>query len=162
MTLIKNIVVSLSGSEASLLTAKYAIYLSRQLSARLYALYVVDSCSLHELLKTRIFVEIEAVEYERDLKDQGANILERVRKMSELKKVECETMLLKGVVHEEVVNKTRELSADLLVIGELKEVVSRRKIFYDEGERIFRESPCPVVVVKNPEEVERAYKEIEQ
>jgi nucleotide-binding universal stress UspA family protein len=61
-----------------------------------------------------------------------------------------------------VVNKTRELSADLLVIGELKEVVSRREIFYDEGERIFRESPCPVVVVKNPEEVERAYKEIEQ
>jgi nucleotide-binding universal stress UspA family protein len=125
-------------------------------------MYVVDSRSLHELLKTRIFVEIEAVEYERDLKDQGVNILERVRKMSEMKKVECEVMLLKGVVHEEVVNKTRELSADLLVIGELKEVLSRREIFYDEGERIFRESPCPVVVVKNPEEVEKVYREIEQ
>jgi len=159
---IKNIAVSLSGSAASLITAKYAIYLSKQLNAKLYAIYVVDARSLHELLKTRIFVEIEAVEYERDLKDQGINVLERVRKMAEIKKVEYEGLFLKGVVHEEVVNKTRELSADLLVIGELKEVVSRREIFYDEGERIFRESPCPVVVVKNPEEVERLYKELEQ
>ncbi|MCK9614408.1 MAG: universal stress protein [Candidatus Omnitrophica bacterium] len=162
MAKILNIAVSLSGSAASLITAKYAIYLSRQLNAKLYAIYVVDARSLHELLKTRIFVEIEAVEYERDLKDQGVNVIERVRKMAEIKKVEYEGLLLNGVVHEEVVNKVRELSAGLLVIGELKEIVSRREIFYDEGERIFRESPCPVVVVKNPEEVERLYKEVEQ
>lgn len=162
MASIKNIVVSLSGSAASLYTAKYAIYLSKQLNAKLYAVYVVDARSLHELLKSRIFVEIEAVEYERDLKDQGINLLERVKKMAEIKKVEYEGLLLKGVIHEEVVNKVSELSADLLVIGELKEVVSRREIFYDEGERIFRESSCPVVVVKNPEEVERLYRELEQ
>lgn len=162
MVKILNIAVSLSGSAVSLFTAKYAIYLSKQLNAKLYALYVVDARSLHELLKTRIFVEIEAVEYERDLKAQGVNVIERVRKMAEIKKVEYEGLLLTGVVHEEVVSKTRELNADLLVIGELKEVVSRREIFYDEGERIFRESPCPVVVVKNHEEVERLYKELEQ
>ena len=162
MAKILNIAVSLSGSAASLITAKYAIYLSKQLNAKLYAIYVVDDRSLHELLKTRIFVEIEAVEYERDLKDQGVNALERIKKMAEMKKVECETLLLKGVVHEEVVSKTKEFSVDLLVIGELKEIVSRREIFYDEGERIFRESPCPVVVVKNPEHVESLYKELEQ
>lgn len=162
MSSIKNIVVSLSGSAASLYTAKYAIYLSKQLNAKLYAVYVVDARSLHELLKSRIFVEIEAVEYERDLKDQGTNTLERVKKMAEIKKVECEGLLLKGVIHEEVVNTVKELSADLLVIGELKEIVSRREIFYDEGERIFRESSCPVVVVKNPEEVDRLYRELEQ
>lgn len=162
MSSIKNIIVSLSGSAASLCTAKYAIYLSRQLDAKLYAVYVVDDRSLRELLKTRIFVEIEAVEYERDLKDQGLNLLERVRKLAEIKKVEYEGILLKGVIHEEVVAKAKEIPADLVVIGELKEMVSRREIFYDEGERIFRESPCPVVVVKNPEEVERLYKELEQ
>jgi len=162
MSSIKNIVVSLSGSAASLCTAKYAIYLSKQLNAKLYAVYVVDARSLHELLKARIFVEIEAVEYERDLKDQGTNTLERVKKMAEIKKVEYEGLLLKGVIHEEVINTVRDLSADLLVIGELKEIVSRREIFYDEGERIFRESSCPVVVVKNPEEVDRLYRELEQ
>ena len=43
---------------------------------------------------------------------------------------------------------------------ELKEMISRKEIFYDEGERIFREAPCPVLVVKNPAEVEKLYKEL--
>lgn len=162
MASIKTIVVSLSGSASSLVTAKYAIYLSKQLNAKLFAIYVIDDRSLRELLKARIFVEIEAVEYERDLKDQGTNLLERIRRMAEAKKVEYEAVFLRGVVHEEVVNKTREINADLLVIGELREILSRKEIFYDEAERIFRESPCPVVVVKNPEEVERLYKELQQ
>jgi nucleotide-binding universal stress UspA family protein len=80
--------------------------------------------------------------------------------MAESKGVEMYGMLLRGVVHEEVVTRTRELNADLLVMGDLKEISSRKEIFYNEGERIFREAPCPVVIVKNPEEVEKRYKEI--
>lgn len=157
---IKTIAVSLSGSAASLVTAKYSIYLAKQLQAKLYAIYVIDEKSLRDLLKTRIFVEIEAREYERDLAQQGSSLLERINKMAQSKSVECESLLLRGVIHTEVVNKTAELNADLLVIGELKEVLSLKEVFYDEGERIFRDSPCPVVVVKNPENVERLYKGI--
>jgi nucleotide-binding universal stress UspA family protein len=157
---IKNIVVSLSGSAASTVTAIYAIFLAKQLNAKLFAVYVVDARSLHELLRTCIFVEIEAMEYERDLKEQGLSLLERVRKLAEAKKVTCEGMLLKGIIHEEVVDAAREIGADLMVIGELKEVLSAKEIFYDEGERIFRESPCPVVVVKNSEKVERHFKDL--
>ncbi|MDD4955520.1 MAG: universal stress protein [Candidatus Omnitrophica bacterium] len=160
MSSIKNIAVSLSGSAASLCTAKYAIYLAKQLNAKLFAVYVIDARSLRELLKTGVFLEVEASEHERDLKDQGSNTLERVKKLAEVKKVEYEGILLKGVVHEEVTNAARNLPADLLVIGELRELASCREIFYDEGERIFRESPCPVVVVKNPEEVDRLYREL--
>jgi len=155
---IQTIAVSISGGNASLITAKYAIYLAKQLQSKLCVIYVVDEKSLHELLKSRIFVEIEEVEYEHDLKNQGKISLERITKMAEAKGVVCEPLLLEGVIHDEVVNKTRELVADLLVIGDLKEVLSAREVFYDEGERIFRESPCPVVVVKNPLEVERLYK----
>ena len=73
-------------------------------------------------------------------------------------------MILKGVIHSEVVNKAKELGADLLVMGDLKEVLSWQEALYSEGERIFIESPCPVVVVKNPissrSEVERLYNEL--
>ncbi|MDP2923183.1 MAG: universal stress protein [Candidatus Omnitrophota bacterium] len=157
---IKTIVVSLAGSAASIVTAKYAIYLAKQLQAKLFTLYVVDEKSLHDLLKTRIFVEVEAREYERDLIEQGRSLLERIHKMAQSKSVECESLLLKGVIYAEVVNKVAELNADLLVVGELREVRSLKDAFYDEGERIFRESPCPVVVVKNPENVERLYREV--
>jgi nucleotide-binding universal stress UspA family protein len=59
-----------------------------------------------------------------------------------------------------VVKRAREIGADLLVMGDLKEVLSWQEAFHSEGERIFRESPCPVVVVKNPQEAERLYREI--
>jgi nucleotide-binding universal stress UspA family protein len=105
-------------------------------------------------------VEIEAKEYEMDLEQQGRLFLERVKALAENKKVEFEPVILKGEVHSEVINKTKELGADLLVMGDLKEVLSWKEAFYCEGERIFRESPCPVVIVKNPQEAERLYKEL--
>jgi nucleotide-binding universal stress UspA family protein len=157
---IKNIVVSIAGGPASLVTAKYAIVLAKLLAAKLTAIYVINEKVLHDLLKSRIFVEIEAVVYERDLEEQGTIFTERIRKLAQAKGVEFEGLILKGVIHEEVVNKTREIGADLLIMGETKEIVSRKEIFYDEGERIFRESPCPVVIVKNPQDAERLYKEL--
>ena len=157
---IKHIAVSVAGVTSSIVTAKYAICLSKLLGAKLTALYVINEKALRELLRSRIFVEIEARDYERDLNDQGRNFLERVKKMAECKGVEYEGLLLRGVIHEEVVNTAEELGVDLLVMGELKEILSRTEIFYDEGERIFRKSRCPVVVVKNPESVERLYKEL--
>lgn len=156
---IKTIAVSLAGASASLVTAKYAIYLAKQLGAKLYGIYVVDETSLHDLLKSRIFVEVEAREYEKELIEQGRNLLERIAKMAEAKGVAFEGLHLRGVIHEEVVNKAESLGADLLVMGELREVLSAKEAFFDEGERIFRESPCPVVIVKNPENVEKLYRE---
>lgn len=155
----KHIMAAVAAGSASLITAKYAIYLAKILQVKLSAVYVVDEKTLQELLKSRIFVAIEAREYEIDLEQQGRYFLERVRLMAESKKVEFEAILLRGVIHEEVINKIKELSADLLVMGDLKEVLSWKDA-YSEGERIFRECPCPVVLVKNPQEVERIYKEL--
>jgi len=157
---IKNIALSVSGGSMSSSIAKYAIYLAKLLNAKLYVLYVIDQKSLNDLLKLRIFVEVEAVEYERDLKSQGESLLSRVKKLAEEKNVNCESILLRGVIHEEVIKKVKEINADLLVMGELKEVFSRRETFYNDAERIFRDSSCPVVVVKNHEHVEKIYKEL--
>lgn len=156
------IVVSIAGSAASLVTAKYAVALAKLLSVKLVALYVVDKKVLQDLLKSRIFVDVEARVYERDLEQQGAGILERIARMAQEKGVAFEGVLMKGVVSDEVLNKVQELRADLLVMGELKEMTSRTEVFYDEAERILRRCPCPVVVVKNPAMVEVLYKETAQ
>jgi nucleotide-binding universal stress UspA family protein len=157
--MIKNILVSVSGSQESLTAAKYAICLAKIMRAKLFAVYVIDSKVLGELLKSRIFVEAEARAYERDLNDQGNLFLERIKKMAESKAVVCETFLLSGTVSDEVVNKINDLSIDLLVMWEKKEPATRSEAFYDEGERIFRKSPCPVVIVRNSLMVENIYKE---
>ncbi|MBU2102791.1 MAG: universal stress protein [Candidatus Omnitrophota bacterium] len=157
---IRSIAVSIAGSAASLVTAKYAIYLAKRLSAKLVPLFVVDAPALQELLRSHIFIDVEAQEYARDLRHQGTTFLERIKKAAEGKGIPCECFLLEGVVHKEVSGKVSELGIDLLVMGELKEIMSRTETFYDEAERIFRSAPCPVVVVKNAEMVERLYKEL--
>jgi nucleotide-binding universal stress UspA family protein len=159
--MIKNILVSVSGSPDSLIAAKYAICLARVMQTKLFVVYAIDSKVLGELLKSRIFVEAEARAYERDLNQQGEVFLSRIKKMAESKKVACETFLLKGSVSDEVIVKINEVGADILVMGEMKELSSRSAIFYDEGERIFRKSPCSVLMVKNHAMVESLYKEIE-
>lgn len=157
---INNIVVSVAGGPGSLSTAKYAIALAKLLNAKLTAIYVVNEKVLHELLKSRIFVEVEARVYERDLEQQGNVFLERIGKMADLKGVSCERLLLKGQISDEVARKIQELNADILVMGEIKEPASRAEVYYDEGERILRKAGCSVIVVKNPAAVEVLYKEI--
>jgi nucleotide-binding universal stress UspA family protein len=158
--MIKNVLVSVSGSPNSLMATKYAICLARVMQTKLFVVYVIDSKVLSELLKSRIFVEAEARAYERDLEQQGKVFLERIKKMADSRAVACETFLLKGSVSEEVINKINEVGADMLVMGEMKELTSRSAVFYDEGERIFRKSPCSVVMVKNQAMVENLYKEL--
>ena len=157
----KSIIVALAGGASSIITARYAIYLAKLLQAKLIAIYVIDEKAIQELLKSRIFVEIEAREYEIDMEQQSKFFMQRVKALAENKKVEFEFLILRGEVHTEVANKAKELGAELLVMGDLKEVLSWKEASYNEGERIFRESPYPVVVVKNPQEVERLYKELQ-
>ncbi|MCM8774294.1 MAG: universal stress protein, partial [Candidatus Omnitrophica bacterium] len=98
--------------------------------------------------------------YEEELEVQGRRFLDKIKKMAESKNVPCEQFILRGIVHDQIVKKIREVNAELLVMGNLREALSRKEVFYDEGERIFREAPCSVVVVKEPEIVERLYNEV--
>ena len=157
---IGSIMVCVATEGISLITAKYAISLAKIFQAKLSAAYVVNERLLHELLKSSVLVDVEARSYEKDLEDQGRNFLERIKSMSDKKGVACNTAILRGIVHEEIIKQANALNPDMLVMGELKEVLSLRETFYDEGERIFREAPCPVVVVKNSSLVEKLYNEL--
>lgn len=154
---INKILVSIAAAQASITTAKYAIILAKLLNAELYAIYVIDKKSLDELLHARIFVKAEEMEYEAELEQQGNSYLKRIKEMAGTKGVQVTPILAKGTIHEEVVNKIEELGIDLLVMGELKRVVSRIDTIYDEGEQIFRSAQCSVTVVKNPEATEAMY-----
>ncbi|MDD5173316.1 MAG: universal stress protein [Candidatus Omnitrophota bacterium] len=157
---IKNIMVCVAAEGISLITVKYAIALAKILQARLSAIYVVNERLLRELLKSKVLVDVEARGYEKELEEQGSRFIERIKSMSEKKGVVCDAVVLKGIVHEEVMKQAGVLNPDMLVMGELREVLSLKETFYDEGERIFREAPCPVVVVKNASLVEKLYNEL--
>ncbi|MCK4236010.1 MAG: universal stress protein [Candidatus Krumholzibacteria bacterium] len=157
---LEKILLYIDGSESSILAAQFAIAITKRYDCKLRVIYVVNEDLLNELLKAKVFVQMEKMDYERDLEEDGKRYLNYVTKLADRKGFKVETVLRKGVVHEEVANEVEEYGCNMLVQGELGEVLSLRDSFYEEGERILRKVKCPVMVVRGRDRVERIFNEL--
>jgi nucleotide-binding universal stress UspA family protein len=159
---VENILVLVDGTEQSITATQYAILLAKAVGARLTAMYVVNTRALNDLVKARIFLQAEQDEYQLDLQADAERYLNHVRELAERKGVSLETIKTSGTVHQEVRNEIAKRKVDLLVIGELAGVRSRRDEFYDEAERALRTVPCSVLVVKDEDHVFGLYEALQQ
>ncbi|HUV06774.1 MAG TPA: universal stress protein [Spirochaetia bacterium] len=150
---IKKILVYIDGTEESVTAAQYAICLSRATRATLTCLYIVNTRALDDLLKSRIFLKAEQEEYRRDLETDADRYLNHVQELARQKGVAIETVNVSGTVHQEIKKLIMERDIDLLVLGELAHIRSRRDAFYDESERAMRHVPCSVLIVKDADRV---------
>jgi len=157
---IRKMLLYIDGSESSIYAAKFAITIARAYSVSLRVLYVVNENLLNELLRAKVFVQVEKMDYERDLEEDGKRYLNYVEKLANSKGVEIEKNLRKGVVHEEVAREIEECDCDILIQGELGEVLSLRDSFYEEGERILRKASCSVVVVKGGKRIDELFESL--
>ena len=151
--LIRKILVYIDGTEQSITAAQYAMCLSRSTGAQLTAFYVINTKALDELLKARIFLKEEQVEYGRDLEEDAQRYLNHVQELARSKGISVETRSAMGNPNQEIVKIVRDEAFDLLVIGELSRIRSRRDEFFDETERAMRAVPCSVLIVKDEDRV---------
>jgi len=154
---IKNILVYVDGTESSITAAQYAVVLSRSTGAQLSALYVVNTRALEDLLKARIFIKAEEEEYKRDLEADASRYLNHVQSLARKKGLAVEAVSVSGAVQQEIKRYVRENQIDLLVIGELSHVRSRRDEFFNEAERAMRSVSCSVLIVKDEDRVWELY-----
>ena len=159
--LISRILVNLDGSEESMTAAEYAVLLSNATGAELLAAYVINTRALTDLVRSRIFLETEQQEYTRDLESDADRYLNHMAKTAEQKNVRVTLFKRSGSVHQELAKLIDEEHVDLLVLGELARVRSRRDEFYDEAERAMRGAKCSVLIVKDAPRVEEQFYERE-
>ncbi len=157
---LKTILLYVDGSESCITAAQLGIAMAKAYGCSLRVIYVVNENLLTELLKAKIFVQMEKMDYERDLEEDGKRYLNYIVKLADRKGLQIETILRKGVVHEEVAREAEDCAADLLVQGELGEVLSLRDSFYEEGERILRKVKCPVMVVRGADRIEKMFDDL--
>jgi nucleotide-binding universal stress UspA family protein len=150
---IKKILVYIDGTEQSITATQYAICLSKATGAELIALYVVNVRALNDLVKAKIFIESEQAEYQRDLHADAERYLNHVKNLARSKGVVIEIESKSGTPYMEVKNVISEKKIDLLIIGELSRIRSRRDEFFNEAERAMRNAPCSVLIVKNEDKV---------
>lgn len=150
---IRRILVYIDGTEQAITAAQYAVLLAGSAGADLTALYVVNTRALDDLVRTRIFLQAEEKEYEHDLEADAERYLNHVRELAHRKGVAVEAISARGTVHQEIRRVVTEKKIDLLVMGELSRIRSRRDEFYNEAERAMRTVPCAVLIVRDEDRV---------
>ncbi len=152
-TPIKKIMVYIDGTEQSITATQYAICLASFTGAEIIAHYVINTRAIEDLLRARIFLQDEQVEYEHDMEADAERYLNYVNELAVKKGVPLVKKCSKGTVHKEIVDAIAEEEVDLLVVGELSRIRSRRDEFYDETERAMRTVTCSVLIVKDEDRV---------
>jgi nucleotide-binding universal stress UspA family protein len=149
----KSILVYLDGSESSVTASMYAIALAKRLGSTVTAMYVVNTRALQDLVKARIFLDIEEREYRQDIESDADRYLKHVHRLGKQKGIEVETVKISGTVHSEVRNYITEHKVDLLVLGNISTIHSRRDELLSETDRMMRTAACPVLVVRDDERI---------
>jgi nucleotide-binding universal stress UspA family protein len=157
---IKKIMVYVDGTEQSVTAAQYAICLASFSGAELIAHYVINTRAVEDLLKARIFLKDEQVEYEHDMEADAERYLNYINELATKKGVSVIKKRSRGSVHKEIVDSIEADDVDLLVIGELSRIRSRRDEFFDETERAMRAVPCSVLIVKDEDRVWEMYESL--
>lgn len=145
----ERITVYVDGSEASITAAMYAIVLAKTTGASLTAFYVINTRALQDLVSARIFLEVEQDEYQHDLEADADRYLKHVKKLGDQKELDVKTLCVSGTIHREIKAQTKEMEADLLVVGGISQIRSRRDEIMNETERAIRSVHCPVLIVKD-------------
>jgi nucleotide-binding universal stress UspA family protein len=157
--LFSNIVVAVSGSDASILAAKYAIVMAKTCRCRLSAVYVVDTATIRQLTLSKIFIQEESQEYEHGLQANGERYLSFVEELALAKGIKIERELRKGAVYTEILTVAEEKKADLIILGGWEKDRNPRDIFSHAHREIMINSRCTVLLAKEPG-IDQIYKQV--
>jgi len=152
-----SIVVSINGSDASILAAKYAIVLAKTCQCRLSAVYVVDTATIKQLTLSKILVKEESLDYERSLESNGDRYLSFVEEMAKAKGIKIERELRQGAVYTEILAVAGEKNADLIILGGWEKDRNPRDIISHSYREVFANAKCSVLLVKEPN-IDKIYK----
>jgi nucleotide-binding universal stress UspA family protein len=148
--LFSNIVVAVTGSDASVLAAKYAIVMAKMYRCRLTAVYVVDTATIRQLTLSKIFIQDEGNEYANSLKANGERYLTFVEELARTKGVKIERVIRSGAVYTEILILADEKKADLIILGGWEKDRSARDIISHSHREIMNNAKCSVMLVKEP------------
>jgi nucleotide-binding universal stress UspA family protein len=148
--LFSNVVVAVTGSDASLLAAKYAIAMAKAYRCRLTAVYVVDIATIRQLMLSKIFIQEESQEYVKGLEANGERYLAFVDELAHTKGVKLERTIRRGAVYSEILSLADEKKADLIILGGWEKDRSARDIISHSHREIMINAKCSVVLVKEP------------
>ena len=142
MAVFKKILIPFDGSESSKRAAEKAFELAVDQGSEVYGLKVISFIGELITPSDSLWATIEA-----DLREKARKILEELEKMAENKGVKITTTVKEGSAEIEVINHAKEIGADLIVMS-ISGKGGMGSYLGKTTDRVMREAPCPVMVVK--------------
>ncbi|MDO8141672.1 MAG: universal stress protein [Candidatus Brocadiales bacterium] len=143
MVTLKKILCPVDHSECSYLALKYAISLALKDDAKLYLMHVIDS----RLYDTEMYkcspYKLNEVDVSKIREDLMKSLPEGTTDV-----LEVETIVVKGVPFNEIINATTEIGADLIVIGTHGRTGLSHVMLGSVAEKVVRKASCPVLTVR--------------
>ncbi|MGD1822725.1 MAG: universal stress protein [Pleomorphochaeta sp.] len=149
----KHILAYIDGSEESMSAMMYSILLAKQNKAKLDVMYVVNTRALSDLVKAGIFLDLERTEYQQDLQNDAQRYLKHATKLANMKEVDIDCIVEEGSAHKIVREYIRKNDVDLILVGGISGIRSRRDELNSEADRILRTASCPVLVIRDDEDI---------
>lgn len=134
---IKRILVPVDLSEPSIQALDYAVDLAAFFKARLMILFVAEA--LYYAGDLGLIVE----EQQRLGREQLARLEKRVQQRGRT----CETILLRGIPYQVIVDEAGHRAADLIVMGTHGRTGLSHLVMGSVADRVVRTAPCPVLTV---------------
>lgn len=159
MTPYQNILVYLDSNDSSLVAAMYGILLAKEAKCDITVMYVVDTKALSYLVKSRIFLDEEHDNYEKDLMTDANRYLNQVEKMATRKGVKLRVESDRGSAVSCVNSYIRKENIDLLIMGSVSKIQSRREELASDEDRLLRMVGCPVLIVRDDERIWEEFEE---
>ena len=148
---IKNIIVPTDFSKLSASAFEYAKDLAERRDATIHLIYVLEKTPPFLAVRSLDVTEDEVMKtMEEQAKKQLAESASAFREDSNVKIVE---VCRKGIDYEEIVNYSKEIDRDLIVIATHGRTGILHTLLGSVAEKVIRYAKCPVLVI-TPEEEE--------
>jgi len=146
----QHILVPVDGSPTSQLGLDEALRLAALTKGRLRLIHVIDELSLAGSMGAYAAYS----DWLEVLRTNGEELLDRAQAQAKAAGVDADTVLhdnFAGPVHELVIQEARKWPAHLIVIGTHGRRGLPRMVLGSSAEKILREAPVPVLLVRQPE-----------
>jgi len=143
----EKILVAIDYSENSNYAFNYALELAKQFNGELTLMHVI-----HEPVDMAriLFPYLSYEQLENAIMEDGAKMMEKFCTEQMGGFINYKTAVAKGIPYQEIVRKSQETGATLLVIGTHGYTGVDHLIFGSTAERVVRSASCPVLTIRLP------------
>jgi len=143
------ILIAIDFSENSNYAFEYALTLARQFNAELTLMHVIN-----EPVDLRGFYvpHISFEQLEKEIEAGAVSMMEKFCQERLANFTGYQTAIITGIPYEEIIRKSLEIGASLIVLGTHGRTGLDHIIFGSTAERVVRGSTCPVLTIRLPAE----------